>query len=163
MLTCVCCLVVVVRSEPDLDGALAFRPGDGLLKVGDSTEIECVLTGAEGDSNNYNASSGPVDRFRLVDLHAQSSLLSADVSSLPVRVKPPLGYTTYPNSGSTVIQCSYAIADGLQLEKNLTVRVLRESSISVAFSVFVRVYNMSSCGVLNIAGSCACVRACVCA
>lgn len=112
-----------MRSEGEEAGTLAFRPPDGVLKVGESKEIECVLTGAGGSSTVSLA------QFGLTDLHEKSSLLSTDVASLPVRVKPPVGHESYPIPGSTVIQCSYEMSGGVRLVQNLTVRVLREWSI----------------------------------
>jgi hypothetical protein len=131
------CLVLVIwRTESDFSGTLAFRPANGTVRVGETTEIECVLTGAAGASNASNASN--TGQFGLVDLLNRSSLLSTDTSSPPARAKPPHGQTSYTNSGWTVIQCTYAGPGGVELVKNLTVRVLRESCIVLVFFVSVQ-------------------------
>lgn len=104
---------------PEL-GRLAFQPPDGLLKVGDDVRILCFRT----DVND--SSSTPDGEFDLVDVRGRSDLLSMNVTFMPVHVQPPVGHATYPLYGSTVILCSYEDSLGRRIEKNLTVRILRE-------------------------------------
>lgn len=103
---------------PDLD-KLRFSPSDGILRVGQSQPISCLLDSVAGGVNVTGT-------FDLLDAGSRTDLLSTNASSIPVQVRPPVGSKTYETAGSTLIVCSYVYPSGMRLQRNLTVRILRE-------------------------------------
>ena len=109
--------VFSLRSGPELD-KLHFSPPDGILRVGQSQPISCLLDSVTG--------MNVTGTFDLLDAGSRADLLSTEVSSIPVQVRPPVGSETYRTAGSTLIVCSYMYPSGMRLQRNLTVRILRE-------------------------------------
>ena len=98
---------------------MVFRPSDGILYVGSSKEIECVL-----ESNATSSESG---KYGLKDLKSRGDLISTNEASVPVRISPPEGAATYPLHGWTEVECTWTHGTtGKQTARNLTVRILRE-------------------------------------
>jgi len=96
-----------------------FRPADGILRVGSSESIECIL--------DVNESVVVQGTFELQDMQARGDLLSTDNQARPVVIRPPEGEETYPKPGSTFVRCMWEQSGtGQKAERNLTVRILRE-------------------------------------
>lgn len=119
-------------------GKIVFKPADGIVYQRTDTAIECLLEG--------NDSSSTQGDFTLTDLVPRADLISVDNSVLPVVVLPPSGEQSYPKVGLTNVRCVWAHRkSGERTEGNLTVRILRESSLSVLLCVTMYV-DCSSCG-----------------
>lgn len=101
------------------ESGVVFVPANGILHVGSSDEIQCILVGDQPESN--------VGQFILTDMRSRGDLLSTDDTTVPVSIRPPKGETTYPKYGSTVVRCAWEhMTTGERFERNLTVRILRE-------------------------------------
>ncbi|KAF8567999.1 hypothetical protein P879_09576 [Paragonimus westermani] len=118
--------VTIVDEAP-----LMFSPPDGLLRVGSSQHIYCLPQGvASSDREEVERICRvrriPCNSIRLIDVGGHTDLLSTDHSSVPVKIRPPSGKSSYTRYGSTTVSCSYVVKSGGKVERNLTVRILPE-------------------------------------
>ncbi|KAA3672943.1 uncharacterized protein DEA37_0000812, partial [Paragonimus westermani] len=122
--------LIVAPSVSD-ETPLVFSPPDGLLRVGSSQHIYCLPQGAASSDREEvericRARRIPCNSIRLIDVGGHTDLLSTDHSSVPVRIRPPSGKSSYTRYGSTMVSCSYVVKSGGKVERNLTVRILPE-------------------------------------
>lgn len=112
-------------------GKIVFKPSDGIVHQWSTTAIECLLEG--------NGSLAMQGDFTLTDLVPSVGLISVDNGVLPVVVLPPSGAKSYPKVGSTRVGCVWVDrTSGERVEGNLTVRILRESPLSVCLCAVYR-------------------------
>ncbi|OON17861.1 hypothetical protein X801_06296, partial [Opisthorchis viverrini] len=96
--------------------AVKFDSPDGILHVGNKTEITC--TTEEGE----NGASG--GQLAIKDLNSRTDLVSIETSAH--KIKPPASGATYTKYGSTSVECKYEPnpSNLSKLSQILTVRIL---------------------------------------
>ncbi|GAA50506.1 hypothetical protein CLF_104662 [Clonorchis sinensis] len=93
------------------ENQVLFTPGTGILRVGESEAITCVVQpSAEGT-------------FKLQDTQSRTDLIS--INETERAIKPPEREVAYTKYGSTTVTCTWTAQSGGQsLKKTLTVRIL---------------------------------------